>query len=45
MKILPLVELYKYLKSATNEILLQRISHNLFSNDFQLLHVVSNANI
>ena len=34
-KTLPLVVPYKYLKSATNEILLQHISPNLFSNDFQ----------
>ena len=45
METLPLVESYKRLKNATSYILLQRISHNLFSNDFQLLHVVSNANI
>ena len=45
METLPLVEPYKHLKNATSYILLQRIIHNLFSNDFQLLHFVSNANI
>ena len=42
MKTLPFVEQYKHLQSAKSDILLQRISHNLFSNGF---HVVSNANI